>query len=178
MIIPVEVSGVIDPLPDDLIALYSPADVDPSQTSPIKFKSAKTFGSDYLSTGNGTVTFQVVNLHTDFRFVFMRNASSNGDGDNWIQFNDTVVAAKSERLQFSNPHEPLQGHISLTGRAGEMRFVWASGNTPLLQRLKLGTSSGKYSSTWGAKAYTYKASGEFSSFSNESLFRFHQFFHF
>lgn len=51
--------------------------------------------------------FRVLNLRTDFKFVFLRNG---------LQF--PVVAAESERVANANPNEPLQAHLSLTGRTG------------------------------------------------------------
>jgi len=152
-IVTVLISGVEKPLIGDLIAVYSPADVDTTKTTPIKFMTAKNFGSDYLKTGSGQAEFRIVNMHADVGFYFYKNAS----GNSW-RSNKLAFGGKSEPIAFSNFNEPNQGHIALTGKPGEMKVMWASGTRLTTQILRVGTKSGKYELLFPAKTDTYKPS--------------------
>jgi hypothetical protein len=151
----VNLKGVNKPSVNDVIALYSPANSDPVTTSPIKYISGDVFGKNYIQTGSASVKFRVVNLHTDFRFAFLRGVKQMYN--DWSLFNRTAIVAYSNTANFENHLEPLQGHISLTGIPGQMKVHWAAGNTKTIQKLRIGTVPGKYSVHFPAKATTYSS---------------------
>jgi hypothetical protein len=57
------------PASGDWIGAYSPAGVDITKTVPVKFGFADA-SPDYLSTGKGTLQFNMTNLRSDIRFYF------------------------------------------------------------------------------------------------------------
>eukprot|EP01117_Protostelium_nocturnum_P005141 TRINITY_DN1866_c0_g1_i1.p1 TRINITY_DN1866_c0_g1~~TRINITY_DN1866_c0_g1_i1.p1 ORF type:complete len:569 (+),score=151.58 TRINITY_DN1866_c0_g1_i1:237-1943(+) len=152
----VALRGVPAPSTGDIIALYSPANADPRTTSPIKYISGDQFGSGYLSSGSADVKFTVINLRSNFRFAFMRGFKDMQD--NWDKFNSTVILAYSNVADFSNKLEPLQGHLALTGKPGQMKVMWGAGNKPSQQVLRVGSVPGVYNVIMPAKASTYKSS--------------------
>lgn len=103
-------TGVLQPLPEDLIYIYSPYTKNASEPA-IGWKYVKEVST--WETGSGSFTFPLVNSRENgyvFRYV------SNGS-----------VVATSNRVTFQNPMEPLQGHLALTSRCSEMRVMWVTG---------------------------------------------------
>jgi len=54
-------SGVRDPQPDDLLALYTPPDAYKQHKAPVKFVNASD-AEGYLSSGGGRLALRLVNL--------------------------------------------------------------------------------------------------------------------
>lgn len=139
-------SGVADPKSDDWIGVFSPSTVNFYTTTPIKYQYAQV-SPNYLTTGSGSLSFQLINMHSNVVFVFMRNGTSYPD-----------YAAKTPIVDFSNYNYPMQGHLAVTKNAGEMRVSWAIGVTEMSQYVEYGTKSGSYSKTVTATSSTYTAS--------------------
>ena len=68
----VSFSGITDPAPTDWVALYLTSDTNISAVAPVKYSNA-TNSAGYLSTGSGSLQFRLVNMRSDYKFVFFRN---------------------------------------------------------------------------------------------------------
>lgn len=136
---------VQNPQPDDRIALFSPSTVDFNSTSPIKYQYA-TASPGYLTTGQGKLTFKVLNMHADCVFALLRNTTA------------PAVLGVSNTITFANLFEPMQGHIALTENPGEIRVSWANSATAPPQFLQWGFSSGHYIHRAPSTYTTYTAS--------------------
>ncbi|KAJ7005106.1 inactive purple acid phosphatase 27 [Populus alba x Populus x berolinensis] len=127
----VTVSGVFLPSDDDWVAMISPSDSD--------VKSCPLKKSRYVQTGDlsklpllchypvksGTISFHVINIRTDIEFVFFSGG-----------FETPCILTRSGPMKFSNPNQPLHGHISsIDSTATSMRLTWVSGSeeTQLVQ---------------------------------------------
>ncbi|KAM3571335.1 hypothetical protein VYU27_006628 [Nannochloropsis oceanica] len=114
----------------DFIAAYAPADVDLHATAPVKLKylheetSASLPASLYSSTGQGCVSFRLLNLRDAYSFAVMRgNVTS------------PLLLATSAAVGFKEPNEVTQVHLALTGNDGEMSVTWVTRDTraPVVQ---------------------------------------------
>ena len=120
---------------DDYIAIYSPPN-----SSDIDYL-------DFFDTNGaseGTVHHKIWNMRTDYQVRYFSNSRSELMG---ISNTATII-----------PHQPLQGHLSLTKHSpNEMQLRWTSAfvNTPLA---KIGTKSGEYTRSFTATSYTYNTS--------------------
>ncbi|KAB1224920.1 putative inactive purple acid phosphatase 27 [Morella rubra] len=65
------------------------------------------FGNCIVSTCNGSITFQVVNIRTDIEFVFFTGG-----------FDTPCILTRSSPLTFANPNMPLNGHLSSIDSSG------------------------------------------------------------
>ncbi|KAJ6392851.1 hypothetical protein OIU77_022352 [Salix suchowensis] len=71
-----------------------------------------------VATCSGTVSFHVINIRTDIEFVFFAGG-----------FETPCILTRSGPMKFSNPNEPLHGHVSSTDSAAtSMRLTWVSGS--------------------------------------------------
>ena len=59
-----------------------------------------------VATCSGTVSFHVVNIRTDIEFVFFAGG-----------FETPCILTRSGPMKFSNPNQPLHGHVSSTDSA-------------------------------------------------------------
>lgn len=141
----VNFEGVQKPSKDDWIGVYSPSDVDVKTTSPVKYKWA-TKASDYLSTGNGTLEFRLLNMRADYAFVLFTNGTAH-----------PIAIGKSNAVGFQNYYYPEHARLSLTGNPNQMKLTWVSKEvkTP---KVEYGTRSGVYTHTAIPKSFTYTAS--------------------
>ncbi|XP_010999580.1 PREDICTED: probable inactive purple acid phosphatase 27 [Populus euphratica] len=71
-----------------------------------------------VATCSGTVSFHVINIRTDIEFVFFAGG-----------FETPCILTRSVPMKFSNPNQPLHGHVSSTdSTATSMRLTWVSGS--------------------------------------------------
>ncbi|XP_071937554.1 probable inactive purple acid phosphatase 27 [Coffea arabica] len=75
-------------------------------------------GKCRVSTCAATLSFHVINIRTDIKFIFY------GGG-----FETPCVLKISDSATFANPQKPLYGHLSSTDSTGtSMRVTWVSGD--------------------------------------------------
>jgi hypothetical protein len=131
----VTVTGVEKPTVQDAVGLYLGANPD-FTVVPVKYQWIAN-SPGYLETGNGTTSFQVLNMRDNVSFVLFNNLTQA------TPFNVSNIATSSV-ITFANINEPLHGHLSLTGVEGEMIVSWQTtdAGTPTV---KYGTTSGQYS---------------------------------
>ncbi|GAQ85317.1 purple acid phosphatases superfamily protein [Klebsormidium nitens] len=106
--------NVDEPSSLDWIAVYVPADADPTLTAPIKFKMAVT-DPGHLASGSGSVRFRLINMRADVRFAFFRGG-----------LKAPHLAAWSQAVVFADPDRPMGVHLALTGTPGEMLVSWTT----------------------------------------------------
>ncbi|KAL3537637.1 hypothetical protein ACH5RR_001003 [Cinchona calisaya] len=92
---------------------------DPDYLSCNKKQCQKYVGdSCVVSTCAATLSFHVVNIRTDIKFVFYAGG-----------FTTPCILAISETASFVNPQKPQYGHLSSTDSTGtSMRVTWVSGD--------------------------------------------------
>jgi len=139
----VQFSGVKSPSHGDWIGVYSPADADVHHTAPIKYKFAWE-SAGFLHTGKGALKFRLLNMRHDYSFALFRNGTYY-----------PVMVAQSQAVHFKNYNEPLQGHLSLTGKATEMRVVWVTRDAHK-PKVLYGTRPNQCTASVHAKSTTYK----------------------
>ena len=112
-------SGVQKPSIGDWIGVYSPpingSTIDHSLHAPVKFQYAN-FTSSHFATGTGLLSFRLVNMRDEIIVGFFTGG-----------FDEPTLAAVSDVITFTNPNEPLQGHLSYTGDPTKMILTWVSG---------------------------------------------------
>ena len=113
-LVSVSYGNVHFPSYDDIIALY-PDGADVTATAPIKFKPASV-DPLFLSTGNGTTVFRVINMRYPVRFAFVRGGLESPEIAGWA----------TGPLSPRHPNLPTQGHLALTGNPGEMAVQWTT----------------------------------------------------
>ncbi len=134
-------SGVSNPHTDDYIAAFLP-NRNGTTSIPIRYKKAE-LSKDYLTTGSGSLEFNLVNHREEYTFVILKNISA------------PSIVAISTPIRFKlGEKEPTGPHISLTQNKDEMRVVWTSANvtTPTV---KFGKQPGAYDSSAIATSTTY-----------------------
>lgn len=72
--------------------------------------------NDYVTAGSATVSFEVVNIRSDYIFALVQGNAQYPQ-----------VVAISNKVSFARPNEPLQAHLSLTHLPTQMRITWVSG---------------------------------------------------
>lgn len=127
-----------NPNSSDWIGAYSPANVDITKSTPVKWQYCDEFSPSYLqnnsiSYGQGSLTFNFTNLRSDIIFVYFTN-----NIDNPIAVNISNV-----NVSFVNNNQPLRPRVTLTGDYDIFNFAWSSAysTTPIL---KWGTIKGIY----------------------------------
>ncbi|GMH34491.1 hypothetical protein BSKO_02325 [Bryopsis sp. KO-2023] len=144
----ISVCCVSDPKDDDWMAVYAPADVDPTAVAPVKFFLAKTM-QGYLETGRGVSRVKLFNHRTNsMRVALMRGGHSS-----------PVMVAQSPTIKIANVNEPLHGHLAITGKQGEMLIQWTT------------KDRGSPRAMWGAESneYTHSVEGGTVTYSKEDL---------
>eukprot|EP01136_Pigoraptor_vietnamica_P034748 Opistho-1_new@99065 len=106
-------SGVESPSDSDWIAVYSPAKANFSEMAPIKYKFAKA-SKTHLTTGAGSLVFDIANMRDDYVFAFYRNGTDS-----------PVIAGLSSAVAFSNYNAPTQVRIALGVAEGSLTLVVA-----------------------------------------------------
>lgn len=143
--------NVTSPAANDAIALVIPANnTNYTATPPQKFKWIQS-DPNYLSSGTGSVTFQIYNSHSDFKFILARNVQE------WSTGNFTV-AAETPAIPIANPQLPGQIHLLLTNITGQVAVQWTTLQQAAGAVVQYGTTSGQYSSSANATFDTYTAS--------------------
>lgn len=135
-----------NPTSGDWIGAYSPADVDISITVPVKYGFADA-SPDYLTTGAGTLEFNMTNLRSDIKFYYFKGNLS------------YPIAANSSSVEvtFADPNQPLRPRIVATGDYNKLNLLWSSA-TSSKPTVKWGTVSGNYSTEATAATSTIQRS--------------------
>jgi len=118
----------------DWIGAYSPV-IDPSEltsTSPVKYAWCDE-SVDYLTSGTGSLTFNMTNLRADIRFFYFSSGLSKAQ---LKTYSNTTVS-------FININEPLRPRLVATGDYDIFNLLWSSA-TSTAPVLKWGTASGIY----------------------------------
>jgi acid phosphatase type 7 len=136
--------STVTPDDDDFIAYYSPANVDPTKTSPIKYGYCDEGSLDYVNTGNGTLSFNLTNLRADGRFYYMTGSTSH-----------PVIRAHPDNFNvtfdsFATPLRPRMTPVGIS-TPREYYLSWSS-NDSVAPSVLWGTQSGVYTNTVSASA--------------------------
>jgi hypothetical protein len=116
----------------DYIAAYSPADVDPTKTTPVKYGWCnRTPG--YMKDGEGELTFNMTNLRSDVKFYYVTGGTEK----------PALKSSSDALVSFENPNEPLRARVVPSGDYDIMWVLWSSASASKPQ-LKWGTSPGVY----------------------------------
>jgi hypothetical protein len=127
------------PSPDDWIGAYSPP---PSlvagaenyifDTVPVKFGIC-SWGStvtlahlhgDYLTTGMGSLIFNLTNLRADVAFYYLSGRNFNAS-----DFSDTIIRAVApQQVSFQNINEPLRNRVVPTLDTNVYNVLWSAAN--------------------------------------------------
>ncbi|GMY15110.1 probable inactive purple acid phosphatase 27 isoform X1 [Fagus crenata] len=119
-----------DPSEDDWVAVFSPANFNPSTcppvndedqspyicSSPIKYKYVNSSKSTYSKTGKASLKFQLINQRADFSFALFSGGLSN-----------PKLVAVSNFILFANPNAPLYPRLAQGKSWNEMTVTWTSG---------------------------------------------------
>ena len=116
----------------DWIAAYSPPGANITLTVPVKYAYCDE-SPDYLSTGVGSIAFNLTNLRDDVEFVLMRGGTYQGIATNI--YNESVT--------FNSFAEPLRPRVVPTGDLDVFNLLWSS-NSSVNPMMKWGISSGNY----------------------------------
>lgn len=92
------------PSTSDWIAAYSPANVNISESVPIKYGYCDE-SDDYIINGQGALTFNLTNLRADVAFYYFTNSLTN----------PILVFRSDETVSFENINQPLRPRIVATG---------------------------------------------------------------
>lgn len=118
----------------DWIGAYSPADVDFTKTTPVKYGWCDD-DNNYLSGNSGALTFNLTNLRADVAFYYFTNSTGH----------PILVASYADNVKFANDNEPLRPRVVATGDYDVLNLLWSSA-TSAQPTLLWGTSSGAYNS--------------------------------
>ena len=69
--------------------------------------SKRILGVCVVRSCSGSLTFDIINIRTDIKFVFFTGG-----------FHAPCVLAYTSPLSFANPNQPLYGHLSLVDSSG------------------------------------------------------------
>lgn len=130
-------SGVRDPQPGDLLALYTPPDAYKQHKAPVKFVNASD-AEGYLRSGAGSLPLRLVNLRSDMRWVFVRGGEQ------------PTVVTRGPVLRNANPNQPTGVHLMRTRSPSELLVQWTTRDA--------GQPAARYGSSPDALAFTVPAS--------------------
>lgn len=85
-------------------------------TAPIKYQYANFSSSGYVESGNGSLTFRLINQRGDFAFALFSGGLEN-----------PVLLAVSKSVSFAYPKAPLYPRLALTKNQNEISVTWTSG---------------------------------------------------
>jgi len=121
-----------DPDGGDWVGAYSPSDVDPTATVPVKYGWCDD-DSDYMDGGSGQLTFNMTNLRADIKFYYFKNSTAN----------PVLVDSTAPIVDFYNYNQPLRPRVIPTGDPDVFSLLWssASSTAPVM---KWGTEPGIY----------------------------------
>ena len=132
------------PAASDFVAAYSPPGAHPATQAPVEWKAAKA-APGYLASGNGTLTFCLVNMRAAYEFAFLRGGLAK-----------PTLAAASPNVTFANVAEPLHPRLALTADGRGMTVTWQSASRDGHPAVTLTGPSG--GGTLKAHSVTYNAS--------------------
>jgi hypothetical protein len=143
------------PTQDDWIGAYSPP---PSlvpgsenyifNSVPVKYGMCFWSGTstlahlhgDYLSTGVGSLTFNLTNLRADVAFYYLSGVTNFNSTD----FSDTIVeAAATQQVSFQNINEPLRNRVVPTSDTNIYNVLWSAASM-IRPMLRWGFESNQY----------------------------------
>ena len=120
------------PSTSDWIGAYSPANINISETVPVKYGYCDDSAA-YLSTGAGELTFNLTNLRADVGFYYFKNGVSK----------PMLVDISADIVSFEDINEPLRPRVVATGDINVLNLLWSSA-TSTKPVMKWGTVSGVY----------------------------------
>jgi hypothetical protein len=132
----------------DIIALYSPGNVDPTQFLFVKYITGSQI-TGYVGTGKGTYVFQLINLRSSYSFALITGGLNSN-----LQAPTFNIVAVSPTIVNTVPNQPTQGHLALTQDPTVVNIAWVTNNSsaPMAQ---WGLASGVYTGTSKATTVTY-----------------------
>ncbi|CAB4280508.1 unnamed protein product [Prunus armeniaca] len=118
------------PSEDDWLAVFSPANFNSSTcpstddrqktpnicSAPIKYRFANDSNADYVTTGEASLKFQLINQRADFSFALFSGGL----------FSPKLLAV-SNAVSFVNPNAPLYPRLAQGKYWDEMTVTWTSG---------------------------------------------------
>lgn len=126
------------PNTSDWIGAYSPADVDITQTVPVRWAYAN-IGPNYMTEGWSNLTFNFTNLREDISFYYFTNGIADP-----VAVNTTL--GKDPNLYFEDPNAPLRPRMTATGDYDVYRLLWSTNNSAN-PTLEWGVATGTYDNT-------------------------------
>ena len=120
--------------------------------APIKYIMCSEADKDFLSTGNGTKSFTLLNMRQDVIF--------------WLFFNGLSAPepiAKSATIEFDNEYIPMHVHIARTESATEMRVSWVSKTADNNPRVRYNINDNS------TTQYKYESPAESTTFSEDDF---------
>lgn len=150
-----------NPTSRDWIAIYAPLDLDViTQTTPVKYGYCDE-SPDYLSSGNGTLFFNLTNFRTTLTAVYFTNSVSN---PLYLNHSSTVIT-------YTNINEPTSPRVTPTGDPDVFNFLWSSAYSTE-PTLKWGLASGgPYDISYSATSETIEVASLCGSPSTTTGFR-------
>lgn len=138
----VSIAGVADPSDGDILALFAPANAYWDGSAPVKYEFL-TADPHYLTTGTADLSFRLLNLRTDMRFMLisggLRNPSAEAEGP--------IIHVHSSDI-------PTGIHLLVGERPSETRVQWTTAR-PGSPAIKFGTRSGQLEFLVPAMTTTY-----------------------
>ena len=107
-----------NPSTGDWIAAYSPSDVNIYDTAPVKFGYCDEV-ANYLTDGEGFMTFNLTNLRSDVKFYYFTNGL----------YEPVLVGESDQLVQFNNINQPLRPRVVATGDVDVLNLVWSSASS-------------------------------------------------
>lgn len=130
-------SGFPTPSSDEWIGLYLVNDA-VNKIAPIAYQMA-SHDPQYLTTGSGVLTVQLLNMRSNMVFYFFSGGLS-----------QPVLVAQSVPIIVADVNEPLQGRLSLTPDPSQPLITWTTKNCSS-PAMRWGSSSGVYGNTVNAE---------------------------
>lgn len=132
-------SGVKNPDKSDMLALYAPQakTIQMNEHMPVQVQSCLQASPDYLTTGNGSWVFYLVNLRANVAFVLFQNCSGCADpitlngieavNDDYGPYVESMdVVAQSVIIPNTAPAKPSSGLLTIAALSDKMTVTWTS----------------------------------------------------
>ena len=107
--------SALSPKSTDWVAAYSPAAANITGSAPVEWFTAAAFGAAYLTTGVGSLRFQLINMREDYAFAFLRGGQKS-----------PTLAAMSNAVDFFSRNQPRAPRLALTSDGSGMTVTWTS----------------------------------------------------
>ena len=106
------------PAAGDFIAAFSPRDADINETAPIAYGNCES-SPGYLSTGKGTLNFEMTTLSSDVAFYYYIGSvgffNTTYPGVVWGTPTTQMASKYKDTVQFMNTSEPIRIRVIPTG---------------------------------------------------------------